>query len=327
MTVSRRVLVVVAAVGFLGVPVAAAQTSGRVVRIGILSSATPRSAAFWQTFERRLRELGYIEGRNLAIDFRAGEGNADRLRDLAAEMVKLNPDVIVTSATPAAMAAKAATTTIPIVMANVGDPIISGLVASLARPGGNLTGVSLLNVELSAKGLQVLKDALPRVSRVAVLWNSRHPLHPATLKEAEVAASQLRVKLEPLDVRGPEAIPDALATALRKRPDALLLLPDPITLAHRKTVIDFAATNRLPVLYPFREMVEDGGLMSYGSNLADNVRRAAVYVDRILKGARPHDLPIEQATVFELVVNRRTAKALGVTIPPSVLALADEVIE
>jgi putative ABC transport system substrate-binding protein len=313
--------------GLLGAPLDAAPTSGRVVRIGILSTAIPRSAASWQAFERRLQELGYIEGRTLTVEFRTGEGNADRLRELAAELVTLHPDVIVTSGTPAAMAAKAATPAIPIVMANVGDPLVSGLVASLARPGGNLTGLSLLNVELSAKGLQVLKDALPRLSRVGVLWNSRHPLHPATLKEAAAAASRLRVKLEPLDVRGPEAIPDVLATALQNKPGALLLLPDPLTLAHGKTVIDFAATNRMPVLYPFREMVEDGGLMSYGSSLADNARRAAAYVDRILKGARPHDLPIEQATVFEFVINLKTAKALGLTIPPSVLARADEVIQ
>jgi putative ABC transport system substrate-binding protein len=225
------------------------------------------------------------------------------------------------------MAAKTATARIPIVMSTVGDPVVSGLVGSLARPGGNLTGISLLNVELSGKGLQVLKDALPTVSRVAVLWNSRHPLHPKTLKEAEQAATRLKVTLDPLDAPGPEAIPGALAAALRGRAGALLLLPDPLTMAHRKAVIDFAATNRLPVLYPFREMVEDGGLMSYGSSLPDNARRAAGHVDRILKGARPGDLPIEQATVFELIVNRRTAKALGLAIPPQVLANADEIID
>ena len=224
------------------------------------------------------------------------------------------------------MAAKNATHTIPIVLGAVGDPVGTGIVPSLARPGGNLTGASLLNVELSGKGLQLLKEAIPAVSRVAVLRNSANPLHREVLAATEAAAAALKIGLELIDVRGPDDLPKAFDAIARQRADGLLVFPDSVTLAHRKPILDFAASRRLPAMYPFREMVEEGGLVCYGPNMTDSLRTAAEYVDRFLKGARPGDLPIAQPTRFDLVVNLKTAKALGLTIPQTILIRADDVI-
>jgi putative ABC transport system substrate-binding protein len=277
--------------------------------------------------EQRLAELGYVEGRNLVIDFRTAGGEPDRLPALAAELVGLRPDVLVAVSTQSVLAAKRATQTIPIVFGAVGDPLGTGIVQSLARPGGNFTGVSLLNAELSGKGLQLLKEAVPAASRVAVLWNSENPLHRQVRAATEAAASTLKVRLQLLDIRGPDDLPKAFDAITRQRAEALLVLPDAVTLAHRKPILDFASSRRLPALYPFREMVDEGGLMCYGASLAESLRQAADYVDKILKGAAPGTLPILQPTRFDVLINLRAAKALGLTIPPALLLRADQVIE
>jgi putative ABC transport system substrate-binding protein len=251
----------------------------------------------------------------------------DRLPALATELVGRRPDVIVTLSTQGGIAARNATQTIPIVLAAVGDPLGSGIVPSLARPGGNITGVSLLNAELSGKGLQLLKEAVPAASRVAVLWNSENRLHREVRAATEAAAGTLKVGLQLVDVRGPGDLPAALDAITHQRAEGLLVLPDAVTLAHRRPIIDFAASRRLPAMYPFSEMVEDGGLMCYGPSLAQNLREAAGYVVKILKGATPGTLPIAQATKFDLLINLKAAKALGLSIPPALLLRADQVIE
>jgi putative ABC transport system substrate-binding protein len=261
------------------------------------------------------------------IDFHTAGGQVDRLPALAAELVGRRPDVFVTASTQAAMAAKNATQTIPIVLTAVGDPVGSGIVLSLGRPGGNITGSSLLNAELSGKGLQLLKDAVPAASRVAVLWNSGNRLHQEVRAATEAAAATLKVRLQLVDVRALDDLPKAFDAITRQRADALLVLPDTVTLAHRALILDFTARKRLPALYPFREMVDEGGLMCYGPNLVESFRAAAGYVDKILKGARAGDLPIAQATKFDLVINLKTAKTLGLTIPQLLLLRADEVIQ
>jgi putative ABC transport system substrate-binding protein len=311
----------------LGAAAAAdAQAPGKVWRIALLSAALPRSTPHYQALEQRLAELGYVEGRNLVIDFRTAEAHHDRLPALAAELVGRRPDIFVAAATQGGLAAKRATQTIPIVLAGVGDPVGTGIVPSLARPGGNITGVSLLNVELSGKGLQLLKETVPAVSRVAVLWNSQNRLHREVSAATEAAAATLKVGLQLLDVRGPDDLPKAFDAIARQRADSLLVLPDTVTVAHRKPILDFAASRRLPAMYPFREMVDEGGLMCYGPNLIENFRLAAGYVDKILKGARPGDLPIAQATKFDLVINLKTAKALDLTVPQAILLRADDVV-
>ena len=306
---------------------AEAQAPGKVWRVGILTSSNPRESAPVRALERRLAELGYIEGRNLAIEFRATGGRAERLPGLVAELIALRPDVLFVSSTVAILAVKSATQSIPIVFAGTGDPVGTGIVPSLARPGGNITGVSLLNVELGGKGLQLLKEAVPAAARVAVVWNSDNRLHRGIRAATEEAAVTLRVGLELLDVRGPDDLPKAFEAMTRTRPDGLLVLPDTVPLGNRRPIIDFAASRRLPAMYPFNEMAEEGGLMSYGASLADSFREAASYVDKILKGARPGDLPIAQATKFELIINRRTARTLGLAIPQSLAQRADRVIE
>ena len=305
---------------------AEAQTPGKVWRVAVLTSQ-PRSAAPIRALEQRLAELGYVEGRNLVIDFRTAEGQIDRLPVLAAELVGGRPDIFVAASTQGAMAAKNATETIPIVLAAVGDPVGTGIVPSLGRPGRNITGVSLLNVELSGKGLQLLKEAVPAASRVAVFWNSANHLHREVRTATEAAAVTLKIGLQLLDVRGPDDLPKAFNAITRQRVDALLVLPDSVTLAHRTPILDFTASRRLPAMYPFREMVDEGGLICYGPNLIENFRAAAGYVDKILRGARAGDLPIAQATKFDLVINLKTAKALGLTIPPSLLLQAEMVIQ
>ena len=306
---------------------AEAQAPAKVWRVAVLTGAVPRSGAPLRALEQRLAELGYVQGRNLVIDFRTAEGEVNRLPALVTELAGRHPDVLLVLSTQGVLAAKSATLSIPIVFAAVGDPVGSGIVPSLARPGGNITGVSLLNAELSGKGLQLLKEAVPAASRVAVFWNSESRLHRAVRAATETAAATLKVDSQFVDVRGPGDLTKAFDAITRQRANSLLMLPDTVTLAHRKPIIDFAASRRLPAMYPFSEMVEDGGLMSYGPNLTQNLREAADYVAKVLKGAAPGTLPIAQATKFDLLINLTTAKTLGLTIPPAILLRADQVIE
>jgi len=319
---------VVLAFLLLVAPLAAeAAAPSKVWRVAVLTSGMPRSDAPVRALEQRLAELGYVEGRNLVIDFRTAGAQIDRLPALAAELVGGRPDIFVAVSTQGGMAAKNATRTIPIVLTAVGDPVGTGIVPSLGRPGGNITGVSLLNVEMSGKGLQLLKEAVPAASRVAVLWSSGNRLHREGRTATEAAAAILKVGLQFLDVRGPDDLPRTFDAITRQRADGLLVLPDAVSQAHRKSIVAFAASRRLPAMYAFREPVDDGGLMCYGPNLDENFRVAAGYVDRILKGATAGDLPIAQATKFDLVINLKTAKTLGLTIPPSLLLQADTVIQ
>jgi putative ABC transport system substrate-binding protein len=268
-----------------------------------------------------------VEGRNIAIEYRWAEGKVERLPAFAVELLGLKVDVIVAVSTPDALAARKATRTIPIVFVTAGDPVDSGLVAGIARPGGNVTGLSLLAPEIVARQLQTLKEAVPKASRVAVLSNSANPNTPLLVKETEAAARSLGVRLQLLGVRGDDAFDSAFSAVTKERPDALFVLFDPLLFLHRTRIVEFANKNRLPAMYAHREFAEVGGLMAYGADLRDNYRRAAIYVDKILKGAKPADLPVEQPTKFELVINLKTAKALGLTIPQSLLQRADEVIQ
>jgi putative ABC transport system substrate-binding protein len=289
-----------------------------------VSSADQR---VWDTARQGLRDLGYVEGQSITLEVRWAEGRSERLPELVAELVRLKVDVLVVASTPGALAAKNATRTTPIVFLGVGDPVGSGLVASLARPGSNLTGLSLLNPEVSGKRLELLKESLPSLSRVAVLTNPGNPIHAVYWKETHAAARTLGLRLQPVKVRAPDDFDEAFRAAASGRADALLAFDDPLTVGHRARLVTLAAKYRLPTMYGFREFPDARRLLSYGPNLLDQYRRTATYVDRILKGARPADLPVEQPTKFELVINRRTAQALGLAIPPSVLARADQVIE
>jgi putative ABC transport system substrate-binding protein len=321
-------VIVLLTLSLLGVPLAAETLpSAKVARIGYLGSTTTREQeAYLETFLEGMRALGYVEGQNLVMEYRGAAGQYERFPDLAAELVRLQVDVLLVVATPAALAAKAATTTIPIVLAGVGDPVGSGLVASLARPGGNVTGVVSLAPELVEKQLAFLKDVLPTVSRVAVLWNPANPVHPLMVREADVAAQALGVQLHLVEAGGPDAFDRAFAAMTSAHAGALLVLADSMFFQHRRRLAELAATSRLPAMYNIPLMVEAGGLMAYGPNTPDIRRRAATYVDRILKGAKPGDLPVEQPMKFELVINLKTAQALGITIPPTLLFQADEVI-
>ena len=320
-------LTVVLTVGLiLSTPLAAGAQPARVPRIGVLSPGSPGPSPLLDAFRQGLRELGYGEGQNIAIEYRFDEAKPGRLADLAAELVRLKVDVILTINTPASLAAKNATKTIPIVFTYVADP--APLVASLARPGGNITGLTTLAAELSGKRLELLKEALPGISRVAVLLNSAIPISTQMFREAERASLQLGVQLQPLAVRGPDEIPNAFKVATRDRAGALFVLEEAsMLLKHRTRILELATKHQLPAASMYREFVEAGGLLSYGASLPDLFRRAAIYVDKILKGAKPGDLPVEQPTKFEFVINLKTAKALGLTIPPSVLGRADQIIE
>ena len=317
--------------GALFSPIAAeAQQAAKIPRIGYMSTNLAVSPHLPDAFRQGLRDLGYVEGRNVVIEFRSAEGKLDRFPALAAELVTLRVDVIVAANTGAALAAKQATKTIPIVFAGPADPITSGLVNSLARPGGNVTGLSSSGPELVGKGLELLKQAVPGVNRVAALWHRDYPERTQRdiLEQADVAARALGVHLQFVEARGgPENFDRAFSELTRARADALTVLTSVLFISERRRLVDLAARNRLPVVYPVRDFVDDGGLMSYGPHWADIYRRAATYVDKILKGAQPADLPVEQPTRFELVINLKTAKALGLTIPPSVLARADQVVE
>jgi putative ABC transport system substrate-binding protein len=297
--------------------------SGKLFRIGVLSPGCHPPSAALDLLLQGLRDLGYAEGQNLAFEWRYSEGQAERFADLAADLVRLQVDVIVTMGTPAALAAKQATQTIPIVMVYVADPVGTGLVASLARPGGNLTGVSDMATDLSSKRLELLKEAVPTLSRLAVLWNAADPGMVLRFHEIAAAARVLGVTLQSLEVRSPQDFAPAFTAITRERPDALFVVAEVLTLAHRCEVLDFAAQHRLPAMYEFGLFARDGGLMAYGPKLTDAFQRGAYYVDRILKGTKPADLPVEQPMNFELVVNFKTAEALGLTLPPDLLVLTD----
>jgi putative ABC transport system substrate-binding protein len=310
-------------------PLAAqAQQTRQVYRIGFMGNSTAAlEANLVGPFRDALRELGYQEGRNISIEYRWAEGKYERFPALAAELIAQKVDVIVTAGTPATLAVKAATTSVPLVMVAVGDPVGTGIVASLGRPGGNITGLSSIAPELEGKRLELLRELIPNLSHVAVLWNPVNPFHVTSLKQARVAAELLRMRVQSVEVRASEEIDGALAAIASERPGALLILADRVFLHNRKRLMDFATQNRIPGVYAYRELVEAGGLMSFGPNYADMHRRAATYVDKILKGTKPADLPVQQPTKFELFVNVKAAKALGLTIPESFLLRADEVIE
>ena len=330
---NRRYLgIVVAALGLLlTAPLAAdAQQAGKVPRIGFLSLTSPSDRpALLDAFRQGLREVGWVEGQNIVIDYRYAEGRVDRLPDLPAELVRLKVDLIVASAgTQVATAAKNATETIPIVMIFVRDPVGNGLIASLARPGGNVTGVSgSAGLEIFAKQLELLKETVPKIRRVAILSNPTNAYHQLAIREVNVAARSLGVELQLLGARGPNEFDGAFAAMAKERVGALLVLSDAIFGYHQTRLVDLAARSRLPAAYSVRDYVEAGGLMSYGPSLLDSYRQAAAYVDRILKGAKPAELPVEQPSKYELVINLKTAKVLGLTIPPSLLARADEIIQ
>jgi len=327
----RRTFMAMLTGGIVASPLAAeAQQAAKIARIGYLTGNLAANPHVPEAFRQGLRDLGYVEGRNVVIEYRDAEGKYDRLPALAAELVALKVDVILAGGTPQALAAKQATRTLPIVFAVAADPVTSGLVTSLARPGGNVTGLSILSPELVGKGLERLKEAVPGVSRVAVLWQPAavgERTERAMLKEAEVAARTLGMRPQFIEARGPADFDGAFSDMTRGRAGALTVLPSAMFNTERRRLVDLAAKNRLPAVYPWREFVDAGGLMSYGPDLADMFRRAATYVDKILKGAKPADLPVEQPTKFELVINLKTAKALGLTIPQSLLQRADEVIQ
>jgi putative ABC transport system substrate-binding protein len=295
-------------------------------RIGVLLLVFSAESNWAQQFRQGLRDAGYVEGRDVAIEWRSASGDYARVPESAADLVQRKVDVIVVESTVAAQAAKRATSTIPIVMALVADPVASGLVANLAHPGGNVTGLSLMTSELSAKRLQLLKETIPRLTRVAVLWNPDTPWHAKVIEELKAVAPSLSIELSFVSVKTPEQFDPAFSSVGRAHAQALYVIEDPFFFTHRTTLLKLASKARLPTMYGPREYVDEGGLMSYGANIGNLFRRSAGYVDKILKGAKPADLPIEQPTKFELVVNLKTAKALGITIPQSILLRADEVI-
>ena len=326
----RRRFLLNALAGALAAPlgVEAQQPAAKVYRIGILETTSQTlNAANVEAFKLGLKELGYDEGRNLAIEYRSADGRAERFPDLASELVRLNVDLIVTRGTPAALAAKNATNTIPVVMAAIGEPINTTVIATLAHPGGNVTGLSAFWAELEAKRMELLKETVRRVARVAALINMSNPAGRAAWKEVDGAARALGIQPQLFDVRKPEDFIVAFGAAVRQHADAVAVGIEAITQANRRLIADLALKHRLPTIYPAREFVDAGGLLSYGANYPDLYRRAAGFVDKILKGAKPGVLPVEQPTRFELVINLKTARALGLTIPPPLLLRADQVIE
>jgi len=319
----------VATLALLVAPLAAqAQQRAKVPKVGWLSDGLRGSttSSLHEAFLHALRDLGYVEGQNLVMERRDAEGNLARLPDLAAQLVGLKVDVIVTLGVPGTRAAMQATTTIPIVMAESGDPVGTGLVASLARPGGNVTGLSTMGADIPGKQLQLLKEAAPQIARVAVLYNPTFAADVLGVREAQAAGPALGLTIVPLEARTSDELDDQLAVMARVHAEALLTFGDSFTMAHQRRLLDFAATHQVPAIYAWRESVDAGGLMSYGPSLRDFYRHAATYVHKIVQGTKPADLPVEQPTKFELVLNLKTAKALGLTIPPTLLVLADEVI-
>jgi len=308
---------------------ARAQQTAKMSRIGYLGSSSPTLEPHYvEAFRQKLRDLGHVEGENIAIEYRWADGQDDQLPKLATELVRLKPDVIVTTGTPGALAAMQATNTIPIVMASAGDPVGAGLVASLARPGGNVTGFTILGPELEGKRLELLKQAVPELSRVAVLWNPSNPAIVSYFETIKNAGRALRISLDPVaEVRRADELDNAFTAIASARPHALAVLADRFLLAHRKRIVEFAAAKRLPGMYPYREYVDAGGLMSYAPSNIELFRGTATYVDKILKGAKPGELPVQEPTKFELIVNLKNAKASGIDVPTSLLLRADEVIE
>ena len=306
---------------------AQAQQPAKIPRLGVLTGGSASSdSTRIQAFLQGLRELGWVEGQNIVIEYRHAEGKLDRFKKLAAELMTSRVDIIIAQAPAAVRAAKGASSTIPIVMAHGGDPVAQGFVASLARPGGNVTGLSNFSAELSGKRLELLKEAFPNVSRVAVIWNPDAPGPVLSFTELEIAANALKVPLQSLQVRGPKDFERAFQAA-REQAGSLVVIQDVVSVTHLKRIVELAAMHRLPAIYMGKEWAEAGGLMSYGVSQPDLHRRAAVYVDKILKGAKPADLPVEQPTKFEFIINLKTAKQIGLTIPPNVLARADRVIK
>lgn len=305
-----------------------ARAQGRIPRVGFMGNSTAAlEVNLVNSFREGLRELGYEEGRNIAIEYRWADGRYERFAALVAELIAAKVDVIVTAGTPAALAVKKATSTVPLVMVAVGDPVGTGLVPSLARPDGNLTGLSSVAPDLEGKRLELLREIVPSVSRIAVFINSANPFHATSMRQAQSAGKTLGVKVQQYDIRKSEDLDGAFAAIRKERPDALLILADRVFLHNRERIVDFTEEQRLPNVSAYKEVVEAGGLMSYGPSYEDMHKRAAIYVNKILKGAKPGNLPIEQPTKFTLVVNLKAAKALGISMPPAVLSRADDVIE
>jgi putative ABC transport system substrate-binding protein len=323
-----RLLSTLIALAIISAPLPSeAQQVGRPPRIGVLCSISCQGLAV-DVFRRALRELGYVEGRALVFEYRDAEGKIERLPALADDLVQSKVDVIFTPwGTAAALAAKGATTTIPVVIGAAGDPVGAGIVASLSKPGGNVTGVSSLALELEGKRMELAKEVVPKLSRVGIFWNPEGPYSARAFKEVEAAARALGVRVHAARLTGASDLDAAFASLKRERVEALVIHGYVATLQQRRAIIAFAAANRLPAVYPLREFADEGGLLSYGANVADVSRRAARYLDRILKGAKPADLPVEQVTTVELVVNVTTARALGITIAPSVLLRAEQVVK
>jgi putative ABC transport system substrate-binding protein len=327
---NRRELITLLGGAAVARPLAArAQQIGKRRRIGYLGSSSPSlERHLVDAFRQKLRELGHLEGENIAIEYRWAEGRDDRLPGLAAELARLQPDVIVTTGTPGTLAAKTATSTIPIVFASSGNPVSGGLVAGYARPGGNVTGFTVLGPELEGKRLQILREVVPGLSRIAVLWNPANPAVIDFYQQTQAAAAALGLVLQPVvEVRRVDDLKSALSTIADAQAHAMIVLADRLLLAARIPIVNFAATSRLPAIYPYRGYVDAGGLMSYAASDIDQFHRTAVYVDRILKGEKPADLPVQEPVRFELVINLKTAKPLGLDVPPTLLAIADEVIE
>ncbi len=327
---NRRKLLLALGAGALAAPLAsfAQQQPARIPRIGFLGNSTAAlEANLVGPFREGLRDLGYVEGRNVLIEYRWAEGKYERFPALIAELIALKVDVIVTAGTPATLAVKKAAASVPLVMVAVGDPVGTDIVASLGRPGGNITGLTSIAPEMEGKRLELLREVVPKLAHIAVLWNPDNPFHAGSLTETQAAAQVLGIKVQLLGVRVAEEFPAAFAAILRERPGALLVLADRLFLHNRARIVDFEAKHRLPGVYAYRELVEAGGLMSFGPSYAGMHRRAAYFVDRILKGGNPADLPVEQPATFELIINLKTAKALGLPIPQSVLLRATEVMQ
>jgi putative tryptophan/tyrosine transport system substrate-binding protein len=320
----RRDFIALFGGGVVAWPLVGRAQSGRIWRIGFMAH---RYEKFYDPLFQGLRELGYVEGQNLVVERRYADGHIERFAGFAEEMVRLKVDVIIVVTTPAAFAARNVTTTIPIVHPAAIDPVGTGLIASLAHPGGNITGLAVLNAETSAKRLQLLQEVVPGLSQGAVLWNAANPANGLAWNETEGAARALGVALQSHAVRAPQDFEGAFANIVQQHPDILVVLQGALTLEHRKEIIDFTLREKLPTMFVGKEWVEEGGLMSYGDHLPERYRRAADLVDKVLKGTKPADLPVEQPTTFELVVNLKTAKAIGLNLSPAFLARADQVIE
>ena len=326
--ITRRRVVIALGAGTLSVPFYAAAQPSRVYRVGFLGNSTAAlEANLVGPFREGLRDLGYVEGRNIVIEYRWAEGNYERFPSLIAELLSLKVDVIVTAGTPAALAVQRTAATVPLVMVAVGDPVGSGLVASLAVPGGNSTGLTSIAPDLEGKRLELLREIVPKLSHVSILYNPANPFHVTANNEVRAAAKVLSVKIHSVGVQATAELDRAFEAITSERPDAFIMLADRVFLHNRARIVEFAARNHLPAAYAYRELVEAGGLLSFGPNYADMHRRAAAYVDKILKGAKPGDLPVELPTKFELVINVKTARVLGLTIPQSVLLRANELLQ